>query len=207
MNIAFGIITGGANDALLEASIASIRALEIPKAEIVLVGKTQVPKDGLTWLDFEEAEGENRICAKKNLIAPATKANVIVYLHDYIAFDPDWYAGWEAFGWDWDIAMNRVLNLDGSRHYDWVVTAYRHAPSLPPVFNCSQLRYEDRSKIDQQYVPGNFWLAKRQVMLEHPLEQALRWAELEDVEWSERVLPVCKYVMNPRSTVRYLKQK
>jgi hypothetical protein len=44
-------------------------------------------------------------------------------------------------------------------------------------------------------------------MLDEPLDEEFVWGQHEDIEWSFRILPKYKYVMNPYSTVQLLHQK
>jgi len=82
------------------------------------------------------------------------------------------------------------------------------------------------------YIPGNFWVAKKNIMQKYPLNENLLWGQAEDIEWSKRVLggaiystwlrnmikipmnkevdeTMCtnKYYMNTYSSVIYLKNK
>jgi len=57
------------------------------------------------------------------------------------------------------------------------------------------------------YISGGYWLAKKYVMEEEPLNEKLGWGESEDVEWSKRVLNKFSYKMNTYSTVQTLKDK
>ena len=58
------------------------------------------------------------------------------------------------------------------------------------------------------YISGTYWVAKKKVMLEEPLdEDRWGWGQQEDVEWSQRVRDNYKYVMNIHSTVKSLKEK
>ena len=207
MKVGFGIITKGAGDEMLAKQVESIRAQEIDDFEICICGDTKITTEGIQVLPFDEEKFKDCIALKKNLITESTTAEIMVYTPDYIKFDDGWWKGIQEFGFDWDILMTRVLTMRGGRHWDWLQTAYRHAPHLPPVQNSKFVHYDDYSKMDTMYVPGNYWIAKRYVMEAEPLDNALRWCELEDVEWSDRVLPKYRYRMNPNSSVSYLKDK
>jgi hypothetical protein len=55
------------------------------------------------------------------------------------------------------------------------------------------------------YISGGFFIVKKHVMLEEPLDESRGWNEAEDVEWSLRIRD--KYVMkcNKNSIVRHNK--
>ena len=51
------------------------------------------------------------------------------------------------------------------------------------------------------YISGGYWIAKKSVMEEEPLNEDVVWGQAEDVEWSDRVREKYKYVMNTCSAV------
>jgi len=57
------------------------------------------------------------------------------------------------------------------------------------------------------YISGAYWVAKKHVMEQEPLNERLLWGQSEDVEWSFRIRNKYRYVMNPKSTVKLLKRK
>lgn len=67
--------------------------------------------------------------------------------------------------------------------------------------------YEMTHLSKYQYISGTYWVAKRDVMLEFPLDENLSWGEGEDVVWSKNVRNKYIFSMNPHSTVKSLKFK
>lgn len=57
------------------------------------------------------------------------------------------------------------------------------------------------------YISGTYWISKKNVMLEFPLNEKLSWGESEDVEWSKRVREKYIFEMNENSSVSFLKYK
>ena len=57
------------------------------------------------------------------------------------------------------------------------------------------------------YISGAYWVAKKSVMEQEPLNENLCWGESEDVEWSYRIRQNYRYKMNPYTSVKLLKQK
>jgi hypothetical protein len=57
------------------------------------------------------------------------------------------------------------------------------------------------------YISGSYWIAKKQVMEEFPLDESLVWGESEDVEWSKRIRDKYSFDLNIRSAVKLLKIK
>lgn len=224
MEITFGIITSGNDDSVAKI-IESIEAEQIPVYEIIVVGACSLQRKNLIVVPFNESQVPMWITRKKNIITALAHYEIIVYLHDYIALEPGWYKGFLEFGTDWDVAMCRVLEENGARSIDWM--------GLPndKVYGNVLLPY-DYCNPEGMYVPGNFWVAKKTLMMEHPLDEGRIWGQGEDIEWSKRIFggadnsewlrnilripmdvyvppPInpARYKMNISSAVRYLKEK
>ena len=58
-----------------------------------------------------------------------------------------------------------------------------------------------------QYISGTYWVAKKDIMLQFPLDENLCWGQGEDVLWSKQVREKYHFSMNPYSTVKSLKFK
>ena len=48
----------------------------------------------------------------------------IVYMHDYIVLDDNWYNGFLNYGNNFDIIVNKIINSDGSRFRDWILNVH-----------------------------------------------------------------------------------
>jgi len=212
MNITFGIIT---NKFVSDEVLNSIHNQNIPVYEIIVVGgedKYWINKQIDLYIPFTDEDKPYTI--KKNLITENASFDNIVYLHDYYFFLEDWYHGFKKFGDDWDICMNVVKNKDGSRFRDWCVY---DDPNLNWPYGDEPINFDDTHRLmlppysyDKKkfmYISGGYWLAKKYVMEEEPLNEKLGWGESEDVEWSKRVLNKFSYKMNTYSTVQTLKDK
>ena len=70
------------------------------------------------------------------------------------------------------------------------------------IYNCLSIYLSK-----YMYISGAYWVAKKEVMLEFPLDENLCWGEGEDVAWSKQVREKYTFSMNPYSTVRTLKFK
>jgi hypothetical protein len=98
--------------------------------------------------------------------------------------------------------MNKIHNLDGKRNIDWLI--YYQDLCFP---NGEQLLPYNLEFSKIMYIPGFYWVAKKEVMLEFPLNENLVWGEAEDVDWSKRIREKYNFSMNSESTVQFLKQK
>lgn len=208
MNFTFGITTDGSKDNFIEKIIDSIEVMKIPFYEILIVGNSKVKRHNTTVFDFDETIKPLWITKKKNIITREAKFENVVYLHDYIYFDEKWYEGFLKFN-DFKVCMNKILNLDGTRYIDWVLW---FGDSQWPCkienlgFNCL-LPYEVENLSEHMYVPGFYWIAKKEVMINFPLNEDLCWGQGEDVEWSFRIREVYDFSINRNSTVKLMKQK
>lgn len=224
--ITFGIITNskhhGSTDQSerLSAMISSIQQQKIPQYEIIIVGDYKTSETNCKCVDFDESIKPAWITRKKNIIAQEAKYDHIAYLHDYIILHPNWYSGWQMFGFDgWDVGMNIIVNKDGSRFRDWIVFEYDGnmggngvwPNNIPKTKDCLISPYippYDYTEIKKMYISGSYWIVRKEVMLAEPLDEDFVWGQPEDIEWSfGRVLQKYKYVMNTKSAVCLLHYK
>jgi hypothetical protein len=199
----FGIITVYEDkDRLLEI-VNSIRALGVPEYEIMFVGggdSSGIDGADIVKIDFDESVKPRWITRKKNILVQNAKYENIVLMHDYHIFDPKWYDEFKKFGTAWDICSCPQYLINGARNpMDWSLW------DKPGHGRAWSLSYDDWKQTEYMYISGGFFMVKKHVMLEEPLDESRGWNEEEDVEWSMRVRN--KYVMkcNGKSIVRHNK--
>jgi len=228
MKFTFGIITYN-DEARTMLVIKSILRENIPDCQIIVVGgenlynHASIPSllnRNITYIPFDESIKKGWITKKKNIITENAKYDNIVYMHDYVKLNQGWYNKFVEFGDNWDICMNRINSFEyqhpwGDRFRDWAAWddpnlcdvgdgihrdedgVLGHCVIVPYAYNLTQ----------HMYISGTYWVAKKKVMEEEPLNETLCWGEGEDVEWSKRVRTKYRYVMNPRSSVQLTKPK
>jgi glycosyltransferase involved in cell wall biosynthesis len=229
MNFTFGIVTSTTTNRFIDIIIESIEELQIPNYEIIIVGNISddtIKKNNVKNISYNDTP---MLDIKKNLITKYAKYDNIVFLHDYIYFDPMWYKGFLRFNdecnGDWLVAMCIHKNLDDTRGIDWI--------GLPNDTKYGNVLFPyNYSNPKGMYVPGNFWVAKKSLMEKYQLNEELKWGEAEDIEWSKRVFggaikstwlrdiirvpmdldidesnTTDKYRMNIHSSIIYLKNK
>tara|TARA_B100000902_G_scaffold241637_1_gene228857 strand:- start:6170 stop:6871 length:702 start_codon:yes stop_codon:yes gene_type:complete len=211
MEFTFGIITSGNNFHQIKKIIESIKNLSIKNYEILIIGgdNTYETEESVIFHPFNDELKKGWITKKKNIITKKGKYENIVYLHDYIIFDKNWYKGFLKFGNEYDIAMNKILNKDKKRFRDWTLWPENENfidDFVSQKLNCL-LPYNADHLSEYMYISGTYWVAKKKVMEEFPLNEKLLWGEGEDVEWSKRVRQKYKFKMNKYSKVTCLKQK
>jgi len=210
IDFSFCIVTDNSLDActrILEI-VQSIRNLEIPNYEILVIGGQGSKFSGnlkdLTKMDFHEGIKKGWITKKKNDVAKMAKYENIVMLHDYFVFHSTWYQGYlkikERFD-ECDLCLNPVLMSDGRREFtDWVT--YDH-----PILGMHRsLPYGDESNIQYQYFSGGYFVTKKRFFLDNPLNEELVANEMEDVEWSTRIRDNSNIIFNSNSYVRHNKE-
>jgi len=226
MKFTFGIITTNENQTheyngknYITEIISSIRANNIPDDcyEIIIVGGNNKYQNfhDVHHIEFNDITKPKWITKKKNLITKHAKYDNIVYSHDYVKYDKNWYKGFIEFGNDWDICMCINQSLDGSRFRDWVAwddpdinfpgggypaTSKNsgHRAILPP--------YEYNNS-HYMLISGSWWVAKKHIMLQVPLDENLVWGDAEDVKWSFQVRNKYVYKMNIHSIINLCKNK
>ena len=247
MNFTFGIITIN-NIENINKVIDSIEVQNIPNYEIIIVGcnKTfnlttlyKLKRKNCMCIPFDESMYSGWITKKKNIITQNAKYENIVYMHDYIVLDNNWYKGYLKNGNNFDVIINPIQNFDGSRFRDWVLNMFflrglylinenRTTPTINahdqwiqtresviekyqinPNMQAYFLSYDMDGKEWQEYIyiSGAYWVAKKNVMEEIPLNENLLWGQSEDVEWSQRVRNKYIFSCNKYSICKFIKQK
>ena len=121
MNFTFGIITNN-NITNLYKIIDSIELQNIPNYEIIIVGvNINLNKKNCTCIQFDESIYPGWIARKKNIITQNAKYENIVYMHDYIILDKNWYNGFLKYGNNFDVVINPIQKINGSRFRDWIL--------------------------------------------------------------------------------------
>lgn len=211
MKFTFGIITDGNSDTNLHLIIDSIENQNIPHTDyqVIVVGGKQLNRLNTFVVPFDESIRCRWITRKKNIITTSAWYENIVYLHDYITFEKDWYQKFIKFGNDFDICMNRIINPDGSRFRDWSIWPHNNNEMdniVLPNRECL-IPYDITNLSKYMYISGSYWVAKKQVMLEYPLNENIMWGQGEDVDWSFKVREKYKFSINSHSVVKLLKYK
>lgn len=209
MKFTFGIITTGNSEDNLNLIIDSIEQLDIPEYQVLIVGNSNICRKNTLIIPFDESIKVGWITRKKNLITQNAVYENIIYSHDYILYEKDWYEGFLHYKDDFKICMNKIVNPDNSRYRDWVIWPHNDNfmdDIVIPKRHCL-IPYNMTHLSKYMYISGAYWVAKKEVMLEFPLDENLCWGEGEDVAWSKQVREKYTFSMNSYSTVRTLKFK
>ena len=205
MDFTFGIITAGNNDHLVEQIIESIEKQKIPNYEIIIVGSFSKRNYKVELVEFDETLKNGWITKKKNLITNMSKYENIVFLHDYIKLLPNWYEGQIKAGENYKIRMDKIINNNGERFRDWCIWPHNNNKMDNFIGRDCLIPYDITHLSKYMYVSGSYWVAKKDVMLEYPLNESLAWGEGEDVLWSKQVREKYSFNMNENSSVFIMK--
>jgi hypothetical protein len=204
MKFSFGIITSTKTCNFIHKIIDSINNLSIKEYEIIIVGGENIYRnlDKVIHIPYVDI---NEISKKKNIITESASYDNIVYLHDYIIFEDNWYEGFLKFENDFDVCMTKIKNLDDTRYRDWCLWC-DDADKFVKKFNYL-IPYDMTHLSKLMYISGAYWVAKKQFMIQHKLNEKLLWGQGEDVEWSIRARNSTNFKMNNFSSVKLLKYK
>lgn len=208
-NFTFGIVTSSSTSTNLQTIVDSIQEefLFDPHCfEILIVGGNHsFEQDNFRIIPVDESKRKGWITRKKNIITELAKFDQIVYMHDYIKLDKGWYKNF--LGMKYDLCMTPIKNQDGTRYRDWTLWPDDLFDILGPWNSHYLLPYDEIGLSKYMYFSGAYWVAKKKVMQEFPLDESLNWGESEDVKWSKQVREKYNFSLNTNSSVSLLKQK
>lgn len=202
MNFTFGITTMYDDQNRINQVIKSIRDLNIPKYEIIVIGyKEGGYDDDTAYVQFNEGIRPGWITRKKNILVDMAGFENVVLMHDYYVFDKNWYKSFVEFGNDWDVCSNQQQLINGQRHFtDWVTW---DDPLFP---RWTALPYDEWTRTQYMYISGGYFIVKNQVALDNPFNEELLHGDAEDVEWSLRIRDKYLLKCNGSAIVRHNKR-
>ena len=207
MEFTFGIITGGGMDRLLKQCVESIRQENIPKYEIIIVGESSAFGDDLRVIDFDESVKDAWITRKKNIVAQNAKYENIVLMHDYVILKPGWYEGFLKFGNNFQICVNKILTNKGNRYRDYCI--FKSLASLESIQTLLPYDFKPTGPFNRLiYASGTYYVVKRSIALQYPLDERLGWGMAEDLVFCYTLTDAgIQISCNSNSSVQLLKEK
>jgi hypothetical protein len=216
MDFSFGIITSDYTQQYLENTIQSIIDQNIENYEILVIGGKNTflnsfreDKQFIRHFKFDEDVKKKWITRKKNMIIEESNFENIVFLHDYLVLDRDWYKGYLDFGNNFFVCTNIIFNLDNTRFRDWTLSPsnFLRIDKKLAINMEYLLPYCEKKLTKYMYISGAYWVAKKKFMKKNKLNEKLLWGQGEDIEWSHRVRRKTEFKFNERSAVYLQKQK
>lgn len=212
MKISFCITTTYDEEALkrLPQIYDTIRELNIPddSREIIVIGGRHMENEtDVRHIYFDDNQRPGQwLTRKKNILAQEAKFDILVQMHDYFLFHPDWYKNFLEFGDNWDLCSNRMEYFTGERHTaDWTLDAPSTYGPIPYGPEYMPIDYNDWTKTRGQYQTGGYMLVKRKFILDHPWDEELWGVGGEDREWSRKIRDFAVWKCNGKSIVRHNK--
>jgi len=208
MEFTFGIITDGRNDGFIYKIIESIIHQKIENYEIIIVGNTKIKSNiNILQIDFDENIKNGWITKKKNIISEKSKYENIVFIHDYVIFDKNWYEGFKKFGNDFEMCVSKIKNFNGERFRDYTFFPNYFSPQLSKTL----ISYHIKPKLyfnKYRYISGTYYIIKKNIALKYKLNEELCHCQSEDIELCERLSSNNILLdFNPHSEVVFLKSK
>lgn len=205
MNFTFGIITGGGQESYINMCIDSIENENIPNYEIIIVGNCSVVRKNTLIIPFDETIKNKWITRKKNIITEVAKYDNIVYMHDYIKLLKGWYEGQLTSGEEFFVRMDKIVDASGTRFRDWCIWPHNGNFMDQLIGRNCLIPYSIIHLSKYQYISGSYWIAKKHVMKDFPLNEDLSWGQGEDVIWSKLIREKYNFNINVNSTVALMK--
>lgn len=210
----FGIPTGPDDATLLNACVARILELDIPRKEIILCGR---PGENFKYWDQVRIVGEDitappvQICKKKNRIAQEATFENLCIIHDRVFLPSNFGEVVRGFGDCFPLTALQSLYFDDRHNFairrysdagvglrlqshltegvargDSLETS-RYAPSvLTKIENTGFIFANAHRYSPTTYPTGSLYLCKKSVWGLIPQDERLMWTEFEDIEQGER---------------------
>jgi hypothetical protein len=208
MDFTFGIITSGGAEGRIQQIVASIRAQNIPRYEIVVVGGAAIEGADIHHIPFDESRRAGWISRKKNMILKEARYEYICMVHDYVALEPGWYEEFLKEGANWSFGTNRILNENGERYRDKLIFRWGIGHLFPRGTWLPEDAEVQPHQMKLLYISGAHFVIRRDIAQKHLLDERLAHQQGEDVEYSQRLsLHGVPIQFNRYSSVRFLKHK
>jgi len=175
ISISFCIISNGRKKGKLRKLIHSIRALKIPEFEIIICGQLEVLPDGVKYIK-DIVSAKNGLLGKmRNQTCLAANYGLLVVIDDDISFDKDFYTELLKTP-SFDVLSTKLLNPDGSRHWDWAILNNDEHRLIP---------YDELH--EDVYISGARCILQKSVFMQVQWDEELGFYEGEDVDFSYKL--------------------
>lgn len=176
--VSFCIISGGQRQQKLERLVASIRNQGLHDFEIIIAGIcVEIPGTQFLKHRFEAQNG--KVSELRNAAAKAASGEFLVFCDDDIILGDDWAKKIIAGLMHADLASGRLLNPDGTRHWDW-------AKLDASTGTHRMLLYGQMD--DYLYLTSGLFAARRHVWEYSQWNIELGFRKGEDVDFSQRAI-------------------
>ncbi|MBI5388565.1 MAG: FkbM family methyltransferase [Verrucomicrobia bacterium] len=190
--VSFCVITHGKRPEQLRRLLASICALNLPQYEILVGGEPPADLEGVTLVPVPDAARHGRLGEMRNRLTERARFDTLVVADDDLVFLPDFAAGLDRFGNDFDVQCVRFLNPDGTRYWDWATNDGPRGHALLP--------YDQTDP--HVYVTGGLCIMKAGVARRVQWDEGRGFYQGEDADFSRRLHAAgLRIQFNPHCTV------
>lgn len=199
----FCIPTGGGDPTALNACVARILALKIPRIEIILCGR---PREDFLYWSQVCIVGEDipappiHITRKKNVLAEAARYPNLCILHDRVLLPLNFYEAVQTFGDDypftgfqsfwfadtWQAVPRRYSDAGvalADTGMDFLAERRLKHEEISLIDRLPKaMRHPERADFGKEALTGSTYLCKKSVWLHTPQNEALYWQDYEDLE-------------------------
>lgn len=175
--ISFCIISNGNRQQKLEQLVQNIQAQGIPEYEIIIVGIAE-PLPGVKFISLPAAAQSGQTSVLRNTAAAQARFQTLVFSDDDIVLMHGWFSSLQPHLETQDILISKLLNLDGTRHWDWATIDGPKGHRL--------LNYTETDP--HLYFTSGLLVVKAHVWQTIRWNETLGFYENEDVDFSQRAI-------------------
>ncbi len=179
----FAVLTSGKKEEQVLKFIRSIRDKPQGEAqEIIICGPRAASYDAhkVTYLDKTYRADLAEISKKKNDIAEMASHPNLLVCHDRYALNPDFFDGFERFGYDFDFVTIRQW-LDTGEEFP----SYCALRRGDLVISGTRMLHRYDALYPGHFVNGGLFAIKTHTFRELPLNPIIFWEQAEDVEFTQ----------------------
>jgi LmbE family N-acetylglucosaminyl deacetylase len=175
--LSFCVVSGGKRPGKLQRLLSSIRDQQMSSFEVIVCGDAARDPSYRYIPAIDEARS-GRLGVIRNRAAYSARHEFIVFCDDDIVLGSDWYTGLRPYLEDYDLLTTKILNPDGTRHWDWARCEIPEKQNL--------LRY---GEVDRDlYLTGGLMIVRTEVWADHPWDERRYYRQAGDVDISQRIM-------------------
>ncbi|HIV70736.1 MAG TPA: glycosyltransferase [Candidatus Aquabacterium excrementipullorum] len=181
----FGLLTQGKKVALVERLCRTIREFGGTAHEIIIVGPRNDAYEPYApvYIDKTYSTQLADICVKKNDIVDRASHENLCILHDRYWLNPDFFSGFDLYGYDFDFITIRQQHQSGKNYPSYcAIDDHKHL-IWGPIYECGN----ENQTWNRHYLNGGLLIAKRALLRRVPFNPLIFHNQAEDVELARQM--------------------
>lgn len=176
----FGVLTQGKKVQLVARFCRSVRDHGGPAHQIIIIGPSDPAYEAYepTYLDTTYSDTLADICVKKNDIVTHARHENVCVLHDRYWLNPDFFQGFDAFGYDFDFLTVRQQHESGKNYPSYCAIDDRCHLIWGQIYECGN----ENETWTRHYLNGGLLIGKRALLRAVPFNPLIFHNQAEDVE-------------------------